>query len=101
MTKAKTSKVKANDSVASTTPAAAASKLSVAKSAKTSVKAAASRTVAAPKPGKIDKIIAIVRRQNIWHSIWAGLVEHRPRLGVDVKRRACGVASVEVRWSVA
>ena len=42
-----------------------------------------------------------VRRQNIWHSIWAGLVEHRPRLGVDVKRRACGVASVDVRWSVA
>ena len=62
MTKAKISKVKANDSVASTTPAAPASKLSVAKSAKTSVKAAASRTVAAPKPGKIDKIIAMMRR---------------------------------------
>ena len=42
-----------------------------------------------------------VRRQNIWHSSWAGLVEHRPRLGFDVKRRACGVASVDVRWSVA
>ena len=62
MTKAKTSNVKANDSVASTTPAAPASKLSVAKSAKTSVKAAASRTAAAPKPGKIDKIIAMMRR---------------------------------------
>ena len=45
--------------------------------------------------------VVSVRRQNIWHSIWAGLVEHRPRLGVDVKRRACGVASVDVRWSVA
>ena len=64
MTKVKTSKVKANDSVASTPtpPAAPASKLSLAKSAKTSVKAAASRTVAALKPGKIDKIIAMMRR---------------------------------------
>ena len=42
-----------------------------------------------------------VRRQNIWRSRWVGLVEHRPRLGVDVKRRGCGVASVDVRWSVA
>ena len=42
-----------------------------------------------------------VRRQIIWRSRWAGLVEHRPRLGVDVKRRGCGVASVDVRWSVA
>ena len=45
--------------------------------------------------------VATVRRQIIWRSIWAGLVEHRPRLGVDVKRRGCGVASVDVRWSVA
>ena len=44
---------------------------------------------------------ADVRRQIIWRSRWAGLVEHRPRLGVDVKRRGCGVASVDVRWSVA
>ena len=45
-----------------TTPAAPTSELSVAKSAKTSVKSVASRMVAAPKPGKIDKIIAMMRR---------------------------------------
>ena len=29
-----------------------------------------------------------------------GLEERRPRLGFDVMRRACGAASVDVRWSV-
>ena len=62
MTKAKASKVKANDPLASTTPTSPASKLSLIKSTKTYAKAAALKTVAAPKPGKIDKIIAMMRR---------------------------------------
>ena len=40
-----------------------------------------------------------VRRQNIWRNLRRSLTECRPRLGVDVKRRACGVASADVRWS--
>lgn len=59
MTKTRISKVRANDSVSSTTPA---SNFSVAKSAKSSVKAPASRTVTAPKLGKIDKMIAMMHR---------------------------------------
>ena len=42
----------------------------------------------------------IVRRQNIWHKLGRGLAEYGPRLGVDIKRRAFGVASADVRWSV-
>ena len=42
-----------------------------------------------------------VRRQDIWRNLRRGLVEVRPRLGVDVRRRACGAASGDVRWSVA
>ena len=42
-----------------------------------------------------------VRRQNIWRNSRRRLAECRPRLGVDVRRRACGVASADVRWSVA
>ena len=41
------------------------------------------------------------RRQNIWRNSRRRLAECRPRLGVDVRRRACGVASADVRWSVA
>ena len=41
-----------------------------------------------------------VRRQNIWHNSRRKLAECGPRLGVDVMRRACGVASVDIRWSV-
>ena len=40
-----------------------------------------------------------VRRQNIWRNLRRRLAECRPRLGVDVRRRACGAASVDVRWS--
>ncbi|PZU43312.1 MAG: hypothetical protein DI568_17425, partial [Sphingomonas sp.] len=32
-----------------------------------------------------------VRRQNIWHNSRRKLAECGPRLGVDVRRRACGV----------
>ncbi len=42
-----------------------------------------------------------VRRQNIWHTSRRKLAECGPRLGVDVKRRACGVASADIRWSFA
>jgi multidrug efflux pump subunit AcrB len=42
-----------------------------------------------------------VRRQNIWHNSRRRLAECGPRLGVDVRRRACGAASADVRWSVA
>ena len=42
-----------------------------------------------------------VRRQNIRHNSRRRLAECGPRLGVDVKRRACGVASADARWSVA
>ena len=58
MTKSKTSKVKANDPLVSATPTAPASKLSLVKSAKVSKP----KTVSASKPGKIDKIIAMMRR---------------------------------------
>ena len=42
-----------------------------------------------------------VRGQNIWHSSWRKLAECGRRLGVDVRRRACGVASADARWSFA
>ena len=44
---------------------------------------------------------ANVRRQNIWRNSWRRLAECGPRQGVDVRRRACGVASADARWSVA
>ena len=56
MTKAKASKLKAKDQPASTAPA---SKLPLVKS---TAKASALKIVAASKPGKIDKIIAMMRR---------------------------------------
>ena len=42
-----------------------------------------------------------VRRQNIWRISRRKLAECGPRLGVDVRRQACGAASADVRWSVA
>ena len=42
-----------------------------------------------------------VRRQNIWHNLRRRLAECGLRLGVDVRRRACGIASADVRWSFA
>lgn len=59
MTKAKASKLKANEQPASTAPTAPASKLSLVKS---TAKASAPKIVAASKRGKIDKIIAMMRR---------------------------------------
>ena len=42
---------------------------------------------------------AAVRRQNIWHNSRRKLAECGPRPGVDIKRRSCGAASADVRWS--
>ena len=46
-------------------------------------------------------LVATVRHQNIWLNSRRRLSEVRPRLGDYVRRRACGVASADVRWSVA
>lgn len=46
-------------------------------------------------------LLMIVRRQNILHNSRRKLAECSPRLSVDVMRRACGVASGDVRWFVA
>ena len=43
----------------------------------------------------------LVRRQNIRHNSRRRLAECGPRQGVDVRRRTCGAASADVRWSVA
>ncbi|MBN9506990.1 MAG: hypothetical protein J0I69_13285 [Altererythrobacter sp.] len=45
--------------------------------------------------------IPAVRRQNIRHNSRRRLAECGPRQGVDVRRRTCGAASADVRWSVA
>ena len=42
-----------------------------------------------------------VRRQNIWRRSRRKIAEWGPRLGIDIRRRACGAASADVRWSVA
>ena len=47
------------------------------------------------------QVINTVRRHNIWHNSRRRLAECGPRLEVDVKRRAYGVASADIRWSVA
>ena len=41
-----------------------------------------------------------VRLQNIWLRSRRRLAECGPRLGVDVRRQACGVASADIRWSL-
>ncbi len=50
--------------------------------------------------GTVNKAVG-VRRQNIWRNVRCRLAERRPRLEVDIRRRACGAASADVRWSVA
>ena len=46
----------------------------------------------------IDEVIIFisVRRQNIWLRLGLRLAEFRPHHGVDIKRRSCGAASVDV-----
>ena len=52
-------------------------------------------------PGERVEHVALVRRQNIRHNSRRRLAECGPRQGVDVRRRTCGAASADVRWSVA
>ena len=47
------------------------------------------------------EFVATVRRQNIWHNLRRRLTECGPRLGLMFRRRACGVASADVRVSFA
>ena len=49
----------------------------------------------------IAQIDRLVRRQNIWHNSRRRLAECGPRLGLMFRRRACGVASADVRVSFA
>jgi hypothetical protein len=44
-------------------------------------------------------VLTGVRRQNIWRISRRKLAECGPRPGVDIKRRSCGGASGDVRWS--
>lgn len=48
----------------------------------------------------VDQTCDPVRRQNIWRISRRRLAESGLRLGVDVRRRACGVASADIRWFV-
>ena len=41
-----------------------------------------------------------VRRRNIWRKVGGAVTESGPRLGLPFKRRACGAASADARWSV-
>jgi hypothetical protein len=52
-------------------------------------------------PVQISPRELVVRRENIRHKSRRRLAECGPRLGVDVRRRVCGVASADARWSVA
>ncbi|MFM9978700.1 MAG: hypothetical protein ACKVOP_11730, partial [Sphingomonadaceae bacterium] len=49
---------------------------------------------------RLTAIEGVVRRQNIWHNSRRKLAECGPRLGLGFRRRACGVASADARWSV-
>ena len=55
---------------------------------------------ASPSAGVIDsQSVKTVRRQNIWRKLGCGLAGCRPRLGFEIRRRVCGAASADVRWS--
>ena len=81
----------------STDPAIASS----ARKSKEQLFAAQQRVLAylMPRMQFVDQTSLIVRRQNIWRNVRRRLAECRARLGVDVRRRACGAASGDVRWS--
>ena len=51
------------------------------------------------KPNECANYFTSVRRHNIWHTLRLRLAECGHRQGVDVKRRSCGVASADIRWS--
>ena len=50
-------------------------------------------------PSAMDGVVSLVRRQNIRHRSRRKLAEGGPRLGLGFRRRACGVASADIRWS--
>jgi len=58
------------------------------------------------KRGRPDTIVSdngteyTVRRRNIWRRFGVALTESGPRQGLAFRRRACGAASGDVRWSV-
>ncbi len=52
--------------------------------------------LAALEAGVHGYIPKAVRRQNIWLRLGLRLAEFRPHHGVDIKRRSCGAASVDV-----
>ena len=45
-------------------------------------------------------LVWVVRRRNIWRRFGVALTESGPRQGLAFRRRACGAASGDVRWSV-
>ncbi|MBU2030040.1 MAG: hypothetical protein WC573_12775, partial [Brevundimonas sp.] len=48
----------------------------------------------------VGGVTVIVRRRNIWRRFGVALTESGPRQGLAFRRRACGAASGDVRWSV-
>ncbi|MEZ5687447.1 MAG: hypothetical protein R3E21_01390 [Caenibius sp.] len=52
-------------------------------------------------PAAADQSSILVRRQNIWHNSRRRFTERGPRLGLIFRRRACGVASADIRVSFA
>lgn len=48
----------------------------------------------------LDHWSLTVRRRNIWRRFGVALTESGPRQGLAFRRRACGAASGDVRWSV-
>ncbi|WP_446652677.1 DEAD/DEAH box helicase, partial [Blastomonas sp.] len=57
--------------------------------------------VVVPAPPTVLVRQHLVRRQNIWHRSRRKLAECGPRLLLGFRRRAYGVASADVQWSVA
>ncbi|GAB4139303.1 MAG: hypothetical protein Tsb0016_05840 [Sphingomonadales bacterium] len=54
-----------------------------------------------PQNISFDNYTQLVRRQNIWHNSRRRSAECGPRLGLMFRRRACSVASADVRVSFA
>ena len=48
---------------------------------------------------RLPDMVEHVRRRNIWRRFGVAVTESRPRLGFAFRRRGCGAASVDVRWS--
>lgn len=57
--------------------------------------------LAGPNRGTVDNLDVVVRLQNICYKSPRKMAQCGSRLRVDVSRRACGVASADIRWSIA